>query len=107
MKQPYPETFVINMIWTDEKHFCFNQNSHKQNGGTWSSDNSHEIVESYNCNNEKFMLFVTIVDGKAPIVHPLVHENGRNVTANGACYLNLLNEVEWSTLRSSAIRKGY
>ena len=39
------------------------------------------------------MIFVAIVNGKAPIVHYFVDEDGRNVTTNDTCYLDLLNEV--------------
>ena len=35
---------------------------------------------------------VAIIDCNAPIVHLFVDENGRNVTVNGTCYLDLLNE---------------
>ena len=55
----------------------------------------------------KVMIFVAIVDGKAPIVHIFVDKNGRNVTLNGTYYLDLLNEVVWPTFGSSSTQKGY
>ena len=48
--------------------------------------------QTNNCNYEKVMVFVIIVDGKDPIVHPFVDENSRNVAVNGACYLDLIND---------------
>ena len=107
LEQPDPETFVLNVIWTDEKYFCLNQKPHRQNDGVWSDQNPHKIVESNNRNGAKVMIFVAIVDGKAPIVHPFIDENGRNVTLNSTGYLDLLNEVVWPTFRSSATRKRY
>ena len=41
------------------------------------------------------MIFVTNANGEAPIVHSFADENARNVTVNGTCYLDLLNEVVW------------
>ena len=84
-RQPDYEKFVMNVIWTAEKYFYLNQTPHKQNDDIWSSDNPHEIVESNNCNDEKFRIFVAIVYGKAPIVHHFVDENGTNVIVNGTC----------------------
>ena len=73
----------------------------------WSGENPHEIVETNNHNEEKVLIFVVIVNGKAPIVHPFVDENGRNVTVNDTCYLHQVNEIVWPTFHSSATRKGY
>ena len=36
------------IIWTGEKTFCLSQKPHKQNDGTCSSENLHEIEESNN-----------------------------------------------------------
>ena len=53
------------------------------------------------------MLYVAIVDGKVPVVHPLVDENGRKLTLNRSGYLDFLREETWLTFSSSATRKGY
>ena len=42
------------------------------------------------------MIFV-FGDGNAPIVHPFIDENDRNIMVNGTCYLDLLNEAIWPT----------
>ena len=70
------------------------------------TENPHETVESNNRNNEKVMIFLAVIDGKAPIVHPFNDENNRNVIVNGTRYIDLLNEVVCPTFCSSAIRKG-
>ena len=44
---------------------------------------------------------------KASIGHSCVDVNGRNVTTNETCFLDLLNEVVWPTFRSPASRIGY
>ena len=107
LEQPNPERFVMNVIWMDEKYFCLNQKPHRKNDGTWSNECPHEIVESNNRNDQKVMLFVAIVDGKVPVVHAFVDENGRNSILNGAGYFDFLREKIWPTFRSSATRKGY
>ena len=95
---------MTNVIWADEKYFCLNQKQQKQNDGLLSRENSHEIVENNTRNDEKVMIFVASVDGKAPIVHAFVDKNDRSVTVNSTCYFELLNEVVWLTFRSSATR---
>ena len=74
--------------------------------GIWSLENPHEIIETNDRNDLKVMLFVAIVNGNVPIIHAFIDEDGRLVSVNGSCYLNLLNEVVWPTIHSSTTRKG-
>ena len=62
----------------------------------------NEIVETKNRNDLNVMMFV---DGNIPIVHAFIDDDGRQVSVNGSCYLNLLKEVVWPTFRSSVTRK--
>ena len=53
------------------------------------------------------MIIIAIVNDKAEIVHHFADENDRNITVNGNCYLDLINEVIRLTFCSSATHKGY
>ena len=52
------------------------------------------------------MIFVAIVNGKIPIVHPFVNNDGDSVSVNGLCYLSLLRDTVWPALKSTATRHG-
>ena len=95
---------MLNVIWTDDKYFWLNP--HQQNDGIWPSDTLHDIVESNNNNYENVAIFVDIVDGKAPILHPFGDENGRNVIVNTLAIMIYSNEVAWPTFRSSVSRNA-
>ena len=84
------EDFVHRVIWTDEKFFMLVQKPHRKNDGKWSTSNPREIIETNDRNGAKVMIVVAIVDGKIPIVHALINEEGRPVSVNGASYLKLL-----------------
>ena len=79
-------------------YFYLKQKQHK---------NSHEIVESNDSKYEKVMIFVIIVDDKAPIVLAFVDENGRYATSNVICNLALFNEVLLLAFCSSVTRREY
>ena len=49
----------------DEKYFCLYQKQHKQEDEIWSSVYPHKTVENNNRSDEKGMIFVAIVAGKA------------------------------------------
>lgn len=51
------------------------------------------------------MIFVAIVNGKVPIVHPFINEDGRSVSVTGASYMELLKDTVWPTFRSTATRQ--
>lgn len=102
-----PAGFVQNVIWTDEKIFVLNQKPNRKNDGTWNKENPHKIVETNDRNGKKVMMFVAVVDGQIPIVHAFLDEDDKNQSVNGACYLDLLQDVVWPALRSKATRKGY
>ena len=89
--------FVMNVIWTDEKYFCLNQKPHRQTEGMWSNECPREIIESNNRNDQKEMLFVAIVGGKVPVVHPFVDKNWINLTLIGTGKLDFLREEIWPT----------
>ena len=101
-----PAGFVQNVIWTDEKFFVLNQKPNRKNDGTWNKENPHKIVETNDRNGKKVMMFVAVVDGQIPIVHAFLDEDDKNQSVNGACYLDLLQDVVWPALRSKATRKG-
>ena len=52
------------------------------------------------------MIIVAIVNGKVPVDHALMDENGRRKIVNGDCYLNFLQENIWPTLCSCTTRHG-
>ena len=106
LDQPNPENFVHKVIWTDEKYCCLKQKPHRKNDGFWALNNPHEVVETNDKNGLKVMIFVAIVDGKVPIVHAFIDENGRRESVNGDCYLKLLQENVWPTFRPHATRQG-
>lgn len=101
-----PEDFVQKIIWTDEKFFCLHQKPHRKNDGVWSESNPHKITETNNRNDVKVMIFVAIIDGKIPVVHPFVNEDGNLVSVNGLRYLSLLQDTIWPAFRSTATRHG-
>ena len=73
----------MNVIWTDEKYLYLSKKPLWKSDGVWSDEFPHGIVESNNWNDQQVILFVAIVDGKVPEVHPFMDENGRNLTLNG------------------------
>jgi len=99
------EDFVHRVIWTDEKFFVLRQKPHRRNDGKWSTSNCREMIETNDRNGAKVMIFVSIVDGKVPIVHAFITEDGRSVSVTGASYLELLKDTVWPTFRSTATRK--
>ena len=101
-----PADFVQKVVWTDEKFFCLHQKHHRKNDGRWSAENPREIMETNNRNDLKVMIFVAIVDGKIPIIHAFLDEDGHLVSVNGSCYLTLLRDSVWPKLRYSATRRG-
>lgn len=100
------ENFVQRVIWTDEKLFVLHQKPHRKNDGKWSRENPHEIIESNDRNDKKVMIFVAIVEGKIPLVHAFIDENGERISVNGECYLKLLQDRVWPLFRSSATRRN-
>lgn len=102
-----PDNFAQRIIWTDEKFFVLHQRPNRKNDGKWAQRNPHEIVETNDRNDKKIMMFVAIVDGRIPVVHAFIDENGRSVSVNGSCYLQLLQDTVWPALRSTATRKSY
>ena len=101
-----PEEFVQSVIWTDKKFFVLHQGPNRKNDGKWSVVNPHETIETNDRNGKKVMLFVAIIDGKIPIVHPFIDEAGRPVSVNGSCYLSLLKNTVWPVFRSISTRRG-
>ena len=87
------------------KFFCLNQAPYKKNDDTWSLTSPNGIVESTNRNDE-VMIFVAIVNGKVPVIHAFLDENGKRKVVNGDCYLNFLQENIWPTFRVCATRPG-
>ena len=73
----------------------------------WSVMNPHEAMETNDRNGKKVMIFVAIVDGSIPIVHPFIGDDGKCQSVNGDCYLKLLKEVVWPALRYHAGRHKY
>ena len=99
------QDFAQKVIWTDEKIFVLKQKPHRQNIGVWANSNPHLITESNDRNGLKVMIFVAVVNGKIPIVHPFITEEGRSLSVNGSVYHDLLQEKVWPTFRSSATRQ--
>ena len=56
-------------------------------------------------NDEKVMIFVAIMDGKIPIIHEFIDDDGRRVSVDGSCYLALLQDKVWPTFRATATRR--
>ena len=102
-----PADLVQRIIWTDEKIFVLKQRPHRKNDGRWAKENPQEVVETNDRNGQKIMIFVAIVNGRIPIVHAFVGDDGRNQSVNGNVYLELLKEVAWPALRSTATRRRY
>lgn len=98
------EELVQRVIWTDEKMFVLNQKPHRKNDGCWSAENPREIVECNDRNDKKVMIFVAIVNGKIPIVHEFIDDEGQRVSVDSSCYLALLQEKVWPTFRATATR---
>ena len=99
----------MNVVWKAEKNFFGLIKSHTNKMTEFGQvKDLHKIVESNNCKDENIIIFLVFVDGKAPIAHSFVNENGRHVLSiNGTFYLDLLNEVVWHTSHSSTTRKEY
>ena len=82
-------------------------NHYKIKGGrTRSKYKIYHFIRIHQRNGKKVMLFVAIVDGKIPIVHPFIDEAGRPVSVNGSCYLSLLKNTVWPVFRSISTRRG-
>ena len=52
-------------------------------------------------------MFVAAVDWQILIVRAFIDENDKNQLVNGACSLDLWQDVVWTALRSKATRNGY
>ena len=102
-----PADLVQKIIWTDEKIFVLKQRPNRKNDGRWSQENPLEVVETHDRNTEKVMIFVAIVNGHIPIVHAFFGDDGKNQSVNGNIYLQLLKEVAWPTVRSTATRRSF
>ena len=50
------------------------------------------------------MMFVAIVVGRIPVVHAFIDENGRSVSVNEFCYLQLLQDTGWPRVSSKIYR---
>jgi len=87
------DDFVQRIILTDDKFFVFHQRPNRKKDGKWAQRNPHEIIETNNRNDKKIMMFVAIVDGRIPVVQAFIDENGRSVSVNGSCYLQLLQDT--------------
>ena len=48
------------------------------------------------------MIFVAIIDGTIPIVHPFVNEDGNWVSMNDSYYLTPVRDTIWPKFRSTA-----
>ena len=86
------EDLVLRVIWTDEKIFVLHQKTRRKNDGRWSAENPRDIAECSDRNGGKVMIFVAIVDGKIPIVHEFIDDNGRRISVDGSCCLALLQD---------------
>ena len=69
----------------------------RKNDGRLSTENSQDDVET----NERNAMEMTT------FVQAFVREGGKTQSANGTCYLELLQEIVWSTFTYRAARMSY
>ena len=97
-----PENFEDRIVWTDEKWFSLNQSPNKQNERYWAPYNPHVTVDCRLQGDKKVMCWAAIIGGQV-----MLHWFERDESVNGQTYLDILKDVLWPMIRSSATARQY